>query len=267
MCFRYTTKRSREATEWTRRASGPRRRSSSQWTFPSPPTSLLSVRAIGFEPTISSPPARRDTGLRYALPSSNDACGIRPHLASLTFSSMRGLATSPEVERAVCVGVPFLCSCEPDRFGSRHEGARHLLSRIFGQAPVFVATEALQRPTPLCSSFASGQRWPFACGKQKARCPLRDTGLWKARGRLKADVTCAGDTNRIRANPARSANLYSPHSDRVRSESLKTGQQLSAGDRNTRIVLRPDSPRSATNRKRTLSYRPVCNRTSAVKAS
>ncbi len=86
---------------------------------------------------------------------------------------------------------------------------------------------------------------------EKARCPLRDTGLGKARGRLKADVTCAWDTEILRY-----ANLYSPKC-----------QQMVAGNRDARVAPRADSPRSLTNRRRTLSYRSVCNRTSAGKAS
>lgn len=78
------------------------------------PTSRLSVRTVGFEPTISWPPARRDTRLRYALPSSNDPCGIRTQPGQLAVLFSWGLATSPEVERAVCVDVPSLCSGEPD---------------------------------------------------------------------------------------------------------------------------------------------------------
>ncbi len=61
------------------------------------PTSRLSVRTVGFEPTISWPPARRDTRLRYALPSPIDPCGIRTQP-----NQLERLATSPEVERAVC---------------------------------------------------------------------------------------------------------------------------------------------------------------------
>ena len=97
MCFRYTTKRSRDGRT---RTDGP--------VVPGhvgcrSPTSRLSVRTVGFEPTISWPPARRDTRLRYALPSPNDPCGIRTQPGQLAVSRwQKGLATSPEVERAVC---------------------------------------------------------------------------------------------------------------------------------------------------------------------
>ena len=103
-CFRYTTKRSRDGRTRTgsagskRRFRGPRPRGVPH------PTSRFSVRAVGFEPTVSWPPARRDTRLRYALPSSNDPCGIRTQPGQL-----EKLATSPEVERAVSVWTYLLC--------------------------------------------------------------------------------------------------------------------------------------------------------------
>lgn len=104
MCFRYTTKRSRDGRTQTDDSVVPGhvgRRS---------PTSRLSVRTVGFEPTISWPPARRDTRLRYALPSSNDPCGLRTQPGQLAlFDWGEGLATSPEVERAVSVWTYFLC--------------------------------------------------------------------------------------------------------------------------------------------------------------
>src|SRR5262245_2849000 len=77
MCFRYTTKRSRDGRT---RTDGP--------VVPGhvgcrSPTSYLSVRTVGFEPTISWPPARRDTRLCHALQCCMTRVGFEPNLASL----------------------------------------------------------------------------------------------------------------------------------------------------------------------------------------
>jgi hypothetical protein len=81
---------------------------------------------------------------------------------------------------------------------------------------------------------------------EKARCPLRDTGLFESSRRLRADVTCAGDTEILRL-----ANLYSPNY-----------RQTDAGTGDARVALRADSPIWQTT-----SYRSDRIRASAVKAS
>ena len=173
-------------------------------------TSRLSVRTVGFEPTISWPPARRDTRLRHALPSSIDPCGIRTQPGQL-----ERLATSPEVERAVCGGTYLHC-VPANRFVLK-VGWKALESFSPGLQP---GAKPSQLPAHLCSLFA--------CSATKKPSVLCVTpGCLKARGRLKADVTCAGDTEILRY-----ANLHSPNC-----------QQMEAGNRNARFALRADSPR------------------------
>ena len=76
-----------------------------------------------------------------------------------------------------------------------------------------------------------GIAFPLVAENEKARCPLRDTGLLKARGRLWADVTCAVDTGILRY-----ANLYSRNS---RLSEAETGY--------ARVALRAASPAWQTN--------------------
>ena len=149
MCFRYTTKRSRDGRTRTDDSVVPGHVGCRS------PTSRLSVRTVGFEPTISWPPARRDTRLRYALPSSNDPCGIRTQPGQL-----ERLATSPEVERAVCVWTYLLC-VPANRIFWRWAGRRSNPSLlVFSQAlnrlsyqPICVrCTRSAQRKSPV--SFA-----------------------------------------------------------------------------------------------------------------
>ena len=164
--------------------------------------------------------------------------GFEPNLASLKDWQPHQKSNGP------CVWTYLLCL--PANRIDLEVGWKALESFSPGLQP---GAKPSQLPAHLCALLA--------CGATKKPGVLCVTpGFLKARGRLKADVTCAGDTDRIRANTVRYANLYSPNC-----------QQMDAENRAARVALRADSPRSLTNRRRTLSYRSVCNRTSAGKAS
>ena len=159
--------------------------------------------------------------------------GFEPNLASLKDWQPHQKSNGP------CVWTYLLCV--PANRIVLEVGWKALESFSPGLQP---GAKPSQLPAHLCSLFA--------CGATKKPGVLCVTpGFLKARGRLKADVTCAGDTEILRY-----ANLYSPNC-----------QQMDAENQAARVALRADSPRSLTNRRRTLSYRSVCNRTSAGKAS
>jgi hypothetical protein len=155
-----------------------------------------------------------------------DPCGIRTQP-----NQLERLATSPEVERAksVCAQSPLSGTARYD-CGCGLEGARYSTTAL-GLFPPYrsaasVASPGLQPgakpsqlPAPAVVVIAPEAAEFSVCLRQneKARCPLRDTGLFEACGRLMADVTCAGDTGILRY-----ANLYSRYSDHLGSESAKT---------------------------------------------
>jgi hypothetical protein len=171
--------------------------------------------------------------------------GFEPNLASLPFSIAERGWQPHQKSNGPCVWTYLFCV--PVNRIVLEVGWRALESghRPQGGPPGLQPdAKPSQLPAHLCALHAFS-----ATKKPGVFCVT--PGFLKARGRLKADVTCAGDTEILRY-----ANLYSPNC-----------QQMDAENRAARVALRADSPRSLTDRRRTLWYRSVCNRTSAGKAS
>lgn len=124
-----------------------------------------------------------------------DPCGIRTQPCLL-----EGQVTSPEVERALSVYARSSSSGTARNDCGMWAGRR-------SNPSLLVFSQALHRlsyqPRPALRTSPSA--------KEKARCPLRDTGLFESSRRLMADVTCAGDTGCFRSKTVRLANLYSPN--------------------------------------------------------
>ena len=197
---------------------------------------------VGIEPTVSYAQDTRATGAPHP-DEPIDPCGIRTQPRQL-----ERLATSPEVERALSVDVPSLFSGTARNVCWRWAGRRSNPSLlVFSQALNRLSYQPMQFVIPPEAVVFT------VCLRQneKARCLLvhllaGDTGLFESSRRLRADVTCAGDTGILR-----SANPYSPND-----------RQSDAGTGNARVALRRDSPIWQTT-----AYRSDRNQTSAVKAS
>ena len=198
-----------------------------------------------------------------------DPCGIRTRPGQL-----ERLATSPEVEWAVTKWVvgrkDDICDTSvhprptyPDPL--LRAGWKALESFSPGLRP---GAKPSQLPARAVFVIPPPAAVLAVCLRQneKAQCRLRDTGLFESLRRLEADVTCAGDAGSSECrpevvaiptnNPVHYANLYSPNC-----------RQTIAGNRDARVALRAHLPWYLTCRRQTFSYRPVCNQTSAVKAS
>ena len=189
---------------------------------------------VRIELTFSCAQDTRATGAPHP-DESIDPCGIRTRPGQL-----ERLATSPEVERALSMDVPCLFSGTARNDCWRWAGRR-------SNPSLLVFSQALNRLSYQLMQFVI----PPEAENEKARCLLvhllaGDTGLFESSRRLRADVTCAGDTGILR-----SANLYSPNC-----------RQFGAGTEDARVALRADSPIWQTT-----AYRSDRNQTSAVKAS
>ena len=202
---------------------------------------------VRIELTFSCAQDTRATGAPHP-DESIDPCGIRTRPGQL-----ERLATSPEVERALSMDVPCLFSGTARNDCWRWAGRRSNPSLlVFSQALNRLSYQPMQFVIPPEAVVFT------VCLRQneKARCLLvhllaGDTGLFESSRRLRADVTCAGDTGILR-----SANPYSPNY-----------RQSDAGTGNARVALRKDSHRYLIYRWQTTSYRSDRIPASAVKAS
>lgn len=144
--------------------------------LPSAPPPDLSVRTVGLEPTISWPPAKRDTKLRYVLIFS-DPCGSRTQPDRLERPM-----TSPEVERAA------LLRCA--RTGCAEWAGRRSNPRLrFFRPPLYRLSYQPKLSWGSASSIGRSQRKRPACrcdtgpcgsSKSKTKCQQRLCSLGSA---------------------------------------------------------------------------------------
>jgi hypothetical protein len=146
MCFRYTTKRSRDGQNRTAAFDYRGPTSSSLFARRRSLLSKTRGRPVPLTPNTCSSP-----------------CGIRTQPGQL-----ERLATSPEVERAMC--ADDVCLRNIRIFGGGLEGARILLPWSSARRRCSFPLGHLSYQPMLLSFFCLRQ-------KEKARCPLRDTGL------------------------------------------------------------------------------------------